>query len=115
MFIVLLLIPVSNASAIPSTTLAGESSIGKCKEGGEADLFRPHYALVNPNRPDVFVTGQVFETHVSNEDVFFDHYSHDNTFHVLLNNKSSEPFSRLETIDYDLNSPSNSKDDKGNC
>jgi len=109
-----LLIPVSNASAIPTTTLAGESSIGKCKEGGEADLFRPHYALVNPNRPDVFVTGQVFETDVSYEDVFFDHYSHDNTFKVLLNNKSSEPFSRLETRDYDLNSPSNSKDDKGN-
>ena len=109
-----MLIPVSNASAIQSTTLAGESSKGKCKEDSLADLFRPHYAVVYPNRPDVFVTGQVFETHVSNEDVFFDHYSHDNTFHVLLNNKSSEPFSRLETRDYDLNSPSNNKDDKGN-
>ena len=88
--------------AIPSAvTLANpiQTSAGKCSFENDASAYlTPHYALVEPNRPNIFVTGGVWETHVSNEDVYFDHYSHDNTFKVILDDKF-----------YDLNSRSNNK------
>ena len=65
-------------------------------------VLRPHYANVITNKPITFAAGQVVETHVSNEDFYFDHYSHDNIFMVLLNNQF-----------YNLNSPANSKDKNG--
>ena len=48
------------------------------------------------------MAGQVVDTHVSNEDFYFDHYSHDNIFMVLLNDQF-----------INLNSPSNAKDKNG--
>ena len=91
-----------HASAIPSSvTLAKpiQTSAGKCSFENDASAYlTPHYALVDPNRPNIFVTGGVWETHVSNEDVYFDHYSHDNTLKVILDDKF-----------YDLNSRSNNK------
>src|SRR5262245_37603126 len=87
---------IQNAFAKDIQTLAGDTSKDKCKEGSPSMVFRPHYANVIPNNPFAFVTGQVIETHVSHEDFYFDHYSHDSNFKVLLN----DPF-------YNLNSPSN--------
>ena len=60
--------------------------------------LRPHYAIVMPDRPNISVNGKIMETHVSNEDFYFDHNSHDSNFKVLLNDQFQN-----------LNSQSNSK------
>ena len=51
-----------------------------------------------PDKPNISVNGKIMETHVSNEDFYFDHNSHDSNFKVLLDDKF-----------YNLNSQSNSK------
>ena len=101
--ILLLPLIIDNSFAIPVKTLAGETSAGKCNDKPPTSaVLRPHYANVITNKPITFAAGQVVDTHVSNEDFYFDHYSHDNIFLVLLNDQFSN-----------LNSPSNAKDKNG--
>ena len=95
---IILPVIINKASAVPSTTLAGVSSVGKCNEGTSSAIFKPHYAIVMPDKPNISVNGKIMETHVSNEDFYFDHNSHDSNFKVLLDDKF-----------YNLNSQSNSK------
>jgi hypothetical protein len=92
---VTLLPVIQNAFAKVGFTLAGDNSTKKCFDKPPPSMvFRPHYANVNPNNPFAYVTGQVIETHVSHEDFYFDHYSHDSNFIVLLN----DPFYNLNSI-----------------
>ena len=78
----------STASAIPSTTGGNVSSKDKCFEGGPAGVnrIRPHYAEIHGS---LTVEGTVVESHVSHEDVPFDHWSHDRVWHVKLDPRLS--------------------------
>jgi len=87
---------ITRVCSVTSTTGAGISSSGRCNEGGFKGInkIRPHYPLVDPSNPQPTVEGTVEETHITHEDLPFDHTSHDNNMHVKLDS----PFQNLNSF-----------------